>query len=276
MSYILTKCRQLGRSWSEDARNALTRCMIRYLLRKSPPDRIWLGCEAALQNDYYLIYIESLPNEAEKRFRVRELSGHTELLTAYSDGKRAHTQILPMSVLRRGTLDITHYYRWWRVHYPSLPVAVIKEFFRVQWFRWRRHIWRDSRLTVTRNRSHILNQLADLTGSWTHNQVHFIDLLSSLYGPEAESSLQNDKLVGSLMTSLESLRASGEIKFSDGMLPNDITITPKALTTLSDYEIEATRHADSMRIAKGQLLVSAAMVALVLATLIVRIFMPAE
>ncbi len=262
--------RRTSRGVAGAVRDAFTRSMIRYLLRKYPPERIWLGCEAALKNDYYLISIESLPGEADRAFQIYGVRGR-ELQTTFSDGHEPHERILTLDDLRSGTLDIAHWCGWWTVHYRSLPIAVLAEFLCYQRLRWRRHVRRDKHLRTMRNRYRVLAEIADLAEFWTHSQVDFMDLLRGLYGRGAESSPQVSKLIGFLTTILESLKESGDVLFAEGLLPKDIRITPKALSTLSDYEVETTRHADSMRIAKGQLWVSVAMVILALASLVVAL-----
>lgn len=213
-------------------------------LRRPSPHSIPLSGEEAFRNNFYTSLLLSDGN----RFLVERLH------KAGIEGKWVWVNrdpapvCLPNSELRHYELQITHYYRGQVVSTTSACRFILERFIRYSWWiaradeKAQRNF--NKKPLVRKARLDILQYFANQTSNDREFRTNPFDLLTELNSIRWVRSPDNDAAVGYYRMLLDSLVGSGDLR-KDGQ--SDYCLDPRALTTLSEHEVEERRHQDNKR-----------------------------
>ena len=166
----------------------------------------------------------------------------------------------------------------WDIKYGTLTQACFHDILRLPKVKWIVQWIRDRFLQPIKPnfQMRLLERLVELHSAGKATTVD--EMLVEIHGSAVRLSNDNytyrknlDFLVDSLVDSGNAIRKTddNEPYFIEG---ENIKPTPKAISTLAEFEIETTRHRDSIRLTRYQLFLGWAMFAIAAATLIVGFF----
>lgn len=105
---------------------------------------------------------------------------------------------------------------------------------------------------------------------WPNDGISMTDLIIRIYGDRIVTSELRYRYEEHLSFLLRSLAVSGNVEIEDEHYIRSVRPVPQALRTVSDYELYTSRHRDSLRVTRYQLIVAVAMMALAAGTLAIR------
>lgn len=251
-------------------KSTFIRFALRILLPKAERTRIPLSGEAARANDDYEIRLENMGEPENRSYLVRSMQGKI-VNTEYWESDTAHPVDFSVDQIRLSCFQIQHYYRGWRIRYSSLFDAVAHEVLKLNWLKQVLQRAYDRRLETYRDRHELLRTLVSMRQPWPHDRIAMNDLLVRIYGQKIVTSERRYHHEEHLSFLLRSLAVSGDVEVEGEHYVRSVRPLPQALRTVSDYELDASHHRDSIRITRYQLLVAIAMMVLAAGTLAVKV-----
>ncbi len=120
----------------------------------------------------------------------------------------------------------------------------------------------------------LLKTLVELRRKSYNELIDMDDLCEKLYGKKymQYNHFPYIKDYPNLQFLLLSLKQSEDIHFTEEVLIRDLKVLPKAIETLSKYEIDMSKHIDSYKITKWQLWVAIVMALLAISNLVLAYF----
>lgn len=180
------------------------------------------------------------------------------------------------------SLSVTQEYRTWRLDYPSPTWAFIKDLiFLPQITYWIQTVRDKFYLPLTPDKR--MKILAEVVKRHEEErEVKYIDLLIALYGPSIRLSADQYQHQERLKFILRSLEATKDVKVRPEVgapdpdwnrwnLHGDVIPEPKAIATLAKHADSQRRHSDTVKLSRAQFFLGLAMLAVAVATLMVRI-----
>lgn len=232
------------RTW---LRTKYIRAILNYAQRRPFMSVIPMSGEEGEAVDTIVVRLGS--DEKTRRFAFINLTkdGASGLWFA-NDRQRGLPSHIPNSVLAAAThFSISHFIKGYKFDYETLRQFV--------WASTTLHAWRfirrdrldqkrfNKKLLVRRDRMNVLKIFVERSIADDKFTVSAFGLLSEIYTNRWVRHPEQDALHRHYDLILESLQQSGELKVTR----TGYAITPKALTTLSQYEEDDRRHEDNRR-----------------------------
>ncbi|MBW1746113.1 MAG: hypothetical protein JRG74_14370 [Deltaproteobacteria bacterium] len=244
---------------------------LRRIIPKSKRNRIPLSGPTSLSNDDYEIRIEQLKGKPDISYLVKDLRNDSIVLGEW-DGDKEIISEVKLSDIKLNNFVIEHFYKNWRIKYSGIVEAALHEIFKLNFFKRIFQKVYDKNLDNFNDRFELLKILV---AYWKPNHKDYVpteDILVQLYGSKIRTSDKKYECLEHLSFILRSLKESGDIEIKENYIVYSVKVNPKAMTTLTQFEIDSTRHRDTIRITRYQLWVAVAMVFLAASTLIVNTF----
>ena len=134
---------------------------------------------------------------------------------------------------------------------------------KLKWFIQKKY---DNTLQLYNNRIELMKIINRIREKTNDEEINVMDILVEIYGKKIKFSPQH-KFEDQIRFLLRSLNDTGEI-VTGGAWFITIKVTPKILSTLSEYEIEQARHKDSNKLSLLQFIVALAMLVLAISNFI--------
>ncbi|PTV70262.1 hypothetical protein [Agrobacterium pusense] len=225
--------------------------VISVAMGKNAPSMIPTSGERATANDFYVVYL--LDSEGTARFLVNEISD-TELRGKWSlDGRNfTEPKALSTSELSGFTVWIQHYYRAWTFY----SIGVLK-FLLYRWTNWPWLRVKFDRLLQARynrqelprqDRMKVLSYMMSETIKDRTFQTHPTNLLTHFYTVRWVHRPDKEELMTYYTYLLDSLKVSEDVVATEH---HGYKLMPKALNTITGFDLEEQRHNDNKKIQTG-------------------------
>lgn len=235
--------------------------LIATTLRKRSPELIPTSGERALQNDCYAPYL--LDEAGEARLSIREID-ENEVRGKWSlDGNNfTEDRAIPLAELPSYTLYVQHYYRGWTFYSVGLP-----KFLRYRWSCWpwicvKLDRFRQSRFNKKvlprLDRMKVLSYIMRETIKDRNFQTRPTDLLTKFYTVRWVHRPDKEELMTYYTFLLDSLKVSEDLAEAEH---HGYRMNPKALNTITSFDLEEQRHNDNRNIQTGLLWLTIALTA---------------
>ena len=240
------------------------------LLKKKGRDSIPLGYPVALKNDDLSIYL--LDHEVKRNLYKLQDIKRGKIVYSRTDIETMEKETFEANIkdLDKFEIDIYYYYKDWRVTYKNIFVAFIQIYFGFikVWKIWHKDYSTD--LKHFTDRMELLEILVDLYQESEREIIEMESLSEKIYSKThlKYRSYPFVKDYKNLDFMLKSLVQSGDIESENKSVISYITIKPKALETLSNYEMETSKFKSTQRLVKWQLILSVIMALLTLSNIV--------
>jgi len=248
----------------EVMKSFFTKFIIKFLLLKLGRDKIPTSGKEALKNNDLFIHVygfdERYPDKACTVLSMRK--GVLECCRTELNNDEICKSI-PVKELDKYDTKVLYFYKSWRITYEGivepflhivLGINILKRIFQ------RRY---DKNLRFYNDRVGLLKMLVEKQQKSGSDELNYYDILTSIYGPRIHTSEENYRHYQNVRQILLSLKESEDLSLEDKIVHvEDIKILPKALKTLAEFELEQTRHRDSIKITRYQLWVAIMLAAL--------------
>lgn len=202
-------------------------------------------------------YVIALDHDNSPYFVATAIDGDVLTGLKWDGNSYADIIMLPISDMKSGTLNITHYYGLSEVRYDSIYDVAWQYVTKIIYLKI--HIYRfidstsqyffNKRKLVTKNRMDLLRLMMDDQLDRTHDGITSLDLMTKIYSmrlflhPSWE--LQHKKMD----IYLEALVLSGEIS----KINDQYVVTGNAINTIEKYEEDERRHTEAVKQQKAML-----------------------
>jgi hypothetical protein len=249
----------------------IIKIIIKYLLRKQGRETIPLGSPAALKNDD--LYIHLIEKQNNKNFyNIESIIGNKILCFHQKDNIKCSIEI-DFKDINKYQFSVSYFYKDWHIKYDNIYEVFFHILFGIIKIRRIKNNIYSKNIKNFTDRVKLIQILLDIS---RNNNKDFIDmnlLCDKLYGKRYMQYQHYPYIKDffNLRFILLSLKHSGDVDFSNEFVIKDLKILPKALETLSNYEIDMSKHIDSFKITRWQLIVAIIMAILALSNLIISI-----
>lgn len=232
--------------------------ILKFLLYKLGRDRVPTSGESARNNDDLFIHVYGFDeHHPDKAATILSMKGN-EIECCRTELDNSETcATIKIADLSSYKVSVLYFFKTWRITYDNiyepfwhliLGINYLKLVFQKQY---------DKSLQFYNDRIGLLKLLVEKQRSTTANELNYYEILTEIYGPRIHTSDENYLHYKNIRQLLLSLKESGDLELEDKVLHVDkIKVLPTALKTLADYEIEQTRHIDSIKIIRYQLIVA--------------------
>lgn len=219
-------------------------------LAKNAPSIIPTTGDRSKANDFYLVYL--LDNEGIARFLVEEITD-SEVRGKWSlDGKNfAEAKTISTSELSGFTVWIQHYYRAWTFSI-GMPRFLMYRCTNWPWFRVKFDRLLQARFNRRKlprqDRMKVLSYLMSETVKDRTFQTRPTSLLTHFYTVRWVHRPDKEELMTYYTYLLDSLKVSEDVAATEH---HGYRLMPKALNTITEFDLEEQRHNDNKRIQTG-------------------------
>lgn len=217
-------------------------------LRRNAPSIVSMSDRRA---NYYAVYLPSL--DGSNAFMAEEI--HNEGVSgrwwSASEEKFDDACCVPYSWLHMYSVDIRYLYAGWTFHIRSSIRfiwyhLIAYPFLVVRWSRLRQVFF--NRQTLTRyDRIKVLGHILSETLKQHDYQTSYTQLLTDFYSVRWVRRPDKEELERYYKMLLESLEQSGDLKKTEFRY----SIASKAISSVSEYELEERRHRDNYLVQRG-------------------------
>lgn len=264
--------------------NVFRRYVLHRLLRRRPPKQ--LSSDSPVYGKRNDIYVRA-STEAHENALLLAVSARTGKVSYVwwpTDNEHANSTEAECNFeqVKWKSISVNQEYHAWRVNYPSPYQAFVHDLLFLPQIRYFLHRVRDQFYTplTPDKRMEILEQVIKRHGA--DKEVRFEDLMVELYGPSIRLSLDQHAHFQRLKFILKSLEVTGDVKIRperDGTgrdwveweLHGDVIPEPKAIATLAAFFDSQRKHRDTIRLSIMQFILGLGMLAVAVATLVVRL-----
>lgn len=228
----------------------MTRVIASTLLKKAP-SIVTASGDRSNENDCYVVYL--LDEGGTARFLAEEIND-MEVRGKWSfDGNNfTEKRELPLSELPRFTLWIQQYYGRWMFYSVGLGQYLLYRWTNWPWIRVRFDRILQARFNrkalPRQDRMKVLSYIMAETIKDRNFQTHPTTLLSHFYSVRWVHRPEKDELINYYTYLLDSLKVSEDVVSTEH---HGYKLTPKALNTITAFDLEEQRHSDNKKIQTG-------------------------
>ena len=262
--------------------NSKKKLILSRLLAKPVPERYSLTASTEVMHKYDWIAVNG-STAVHDQVLLREINSSNGEVTYFywdkeSPNLTAQEAKCSLDEVLWDTLRASHTFRTWSVKYGSLQEAYIHDLINLQKLKWLIQGVRDRLIRPIKPnyRIQLLSHIVELHNS--EKPIHHQSLLVRAYGGGVLLSKDYYRFYKELSFMLNSLVQSGDIiernqqnKMEFFGEESTIHPLPQALETLANYEVERTRHRDTVSLSRAQIFLGIAMLALAAATLYLQL-----
>jgi len=221
------------------------RWILRRILRKRAPDTIPRSGEKGRKADCFSIVLEQegIPWVLADSVETLHLVGRT-----WSGASFSEQITVPWSRVNESDIRITHFYHLWDIKFSSITDYIrihSTGYYRVLvWFRVsRQYIYNNIRITRL-DRMEILRFVVEGRIEDSSAKFSEFDLVNQFHTARIWDHPAGGRTRRYYGLVLDSLATSGELEKPQS---HEYIVSPKALTTLAEYELEERRHKDAQK-----------------------------
>ncbi len=218
--------------------NILNKWVLKRLLRKrAKDDFIPLGSRSAIFNDYVSIWFYA-PDEME--YQLLDIDGGR--LKAVKGSRVKEFNFREVNI---NSFNVYYYCRLWRLHYKDIYTAFLYAVIPLKKIEWHYSKNDAGYIVFSYTKEEVLKELVSLAQP-TFGKIDFYDLLRKIYGPQVENRTDYEPHTA-LRFVLNALQESGELTLEGtSQYINKIQVEPKALNTISAYELSTRLHNEAL------------------------------
>lgn len=255
--------------------------MLRRLLAKPSPRRYSLSAPIEMQRGYDFLTVLGATNDHNDAMLVSWEPQDNVSYMWWDEGAvnvAGEDATCIFNEIQWESLSVRHRFITWDIVYDSLLEAYLHDVFRLQRIKWIYQIIRNKSLSPIQPDYRIQLLRLILTKYSESEPITENNLLLEIHGSAIRLSSDYYRHEQDLRFLLQSLSDSGDVLLrnehnSSGFFRSgNIRPTPKALTTIADFDEDSRRHKDVVTLTRRQLFLGLGMFSLAAVTLFVELF----